>query len=86
MIADLDLFYKNWSDAMNQVITFTTWGAVRAAGRARIGRGWRCSRCAERGLPVRHRFRPRCIGRARLTPATTHARYANRTSLERQMG
>ncbi len=37
VIADLDLFYKNWSDAMNQVITFTTWGAVRAAGRARIG-------------------------------------------------
>jgi hypothetical protein len=35
--ATLDLFYKNWSDAMNQIITLTTWGAVRAAGRARIG-------------------------------------------------
>jgi hypothetical protein len=35
--AKLDLFYKNWSEAMNRVITFTTWGAVRGAGRARIG-------------------------------------------------
>jgi hypothetical protein len=35
--AKLDLFYKNWSEAMNRVITFTTWGAVRAAGRAKIG-------------------------------------------------
>ncbi|MGC9523702.1 MAG: hypothetical protein ACP5HG_17755 [Anaerolineae bacterium] len=35
--ADLDLFYKNWSEAMNKVITLTTWGAVRAAGRARVG-------------------------------------------------
>lgn len=35
--ATLDLFYKNWSIAMNEVITLTTWGAVRAAGKARIG-------------------------------------------------
>jgi hypothetical protein len=35
--AELDLFYKNWSEAMNRVITFTTWGAVRAAGSAQIG-------------------------------------------------
>lgn len=35
--AALDLFYKNWSEAMNEVITLTTWGAVRAAGRARLG-------------------------------------------------
>lgn len=35
--AKLDLFYKNWSEAMNRVITFTTWGAVRAAGSVRIG-------------------------------------------------
>ncbi len=35
--ATLDLFYKNWSDAMNEIITLMTWGAVRAAGRARIG-------------------------------------------------
>jgi hypothetical protein len=35
--AKLDLFFKCWSEAMNQVITFTTWGAVRGAGSARIG-------------------------------------------------
>jgi hypothetical protein len=35
--ARLDLFYKCWSEAMNRVITFTTWGAVRGAGSARIG-------------------------------------------------
>ncbi len=35
--ATLDLFYKNWSDAMNEVITLTTWGAVRAGGHARMG-------------------------------------------------
>ncbi len=35
--AELDLFYKNWSEAMNEVITLTTWGAVRAAGKARMG-------------------------------------------------
>lgn len=35
--ANLHLFYKNWSEAMNEVITLTTWGAVRAAGRANIG-------------------------------------------------
>ncbi|UCC63909.1 MAG: hypothetical protein JSV36_02280 [Anaerolineae bacterium] len=35
--ATLDLFYKCWSEAMNEVITFTTWGAVRGAGSARIG-------------------------------------------------
>jgi hypothetical protein len=35
--AKLDLFYKNWSEAMNAVITLTTWGAVRAAGSARMG-------------------------------------------------
>jgi len=34
--AKLDLFYKNWSEAMNEVITLTTWGAVRAAGRADV--------------------------------------------------
>jgi hypothetical protein len=32
--ADLDLFYKCWSTEMNEVITLTTWGAFRAAGRA----------------------------------------------------
>ncbi|NDJ33567.1 MAG: hypothetical protein GYB64_02795 [Chloroflexi bacterium] len=32
--ANLDLFYKCWSEAMNEVITLTTWGAFRAAGRA----------------------------------------------------
>ncbi|MGC9349531.1 MAG: hypothetical protein ACP5JG_15440 [Anaerolineae bacterium] len=35
--ADLDLFYKSWSEAMNAIITLTTWGAVRAAGHARLG-------------------------------------------------
>jgi hypothetical protein len=35
--AKLDLFYKNWSRAMNEVITLTTWGAVRAAGAAQFG-------------------------------------------------
>lgn len=35
--AKLDLFYKCWSEAMNRVITLTTWGAVRGAGSARIG-------------------------------------------------
>ncbi|MBN1248501.1 MAG: hypothetical protein JXC32_12640 [Anaerolineae bacterium] len=34
--AELDLFFKNWSEAMNEVITLTTWGAVRAAGTARF--------------------------------------------------
>ncbi len=32
--ADLDLFYKCWSEQMNEVITLTTWGAFRGAGRA----------------------------------------------------
>jgi hypothetical protein len=35
--ATLDLFYKSWSQAMNEVITFTTWGAVRSAGSASLG-------------------------------------------------
>ncbi|MGD2104146.1 MAG: hypothetical protein PVJ55_03390 [Anaerolineae bacterium] len=35
--ATLDLFYKSWSEAMNEVITFTTWGAVRSAGSATLG-------------------------------------------------
>lgn len=35
--ARLDLFFKCWSEAMNRVITLTTWGAVRGAGSARIG-------------------------------------------------
>lgn len=35
--AKLDLFYKSWSQAMNEVITFTTWGAVRSAGSATLG-------------------------------------------------
>lgn len=35
--ADLDLFYKAWSEGMNEVITWTTWGAFRAAGSARLG-------------------------------------------------
>jgi hypothetical protein len=35
--AELDLFFKCWSEAMNEVITLTTWGAVRGAGSARIG-------------------------------------------------
>jgi hypothetical protein len=33
--AKLDMFYKCWSEAMNELITITTWGAFRAAGRAR---------------------------------------------------
>jgi hypothetical protein len=33
----LSLFFKCWSEAMNRVITLTTWGAVRTAGSARIG-------------------------------------------------
>jgi hypothetical protein len=32
----LDLFYKSWSEAMNEVITVTTWGAVRSAGSASL--------------------------------------------------
>jgi hypothetical protein len=32
MTAQLDLFYKSWSKAMNEVITLTTWGALRSAG------------------------------------------------------
>ena len=36
MHARMDLFYKSWSEAMNEVITFTTWGAVRSAGSARL--------------------------------------------------
>lgn len=35
--AQLDLFFKVWSEAMNEVITFTTWGALRSAGSARLG-------------------------------------------------
>jgi hypothetical protein len=35
--AQLDLFYKCWSKAMNEVITFTTWGALRSAGSATLG-------------------------------------------------
>ncbi|MFP4394639.1 MAG: hypothetical protein ACLFTI_05180 [Anaerolineales bacterium] len=35
--AQLDLFYKCWSEAMNEVITFTTWGALRSAGSAALG-------------------------------------------------
>lgn len=35
--ARLDLFFKVWSEAMNEVITFTTWGALRSAGSARLG-------------------------------------------------
>jgi len=35
--AYLDLFYKSWSEAMNEVITLTTWGAFRGAGRAIVG-------------------------------------------------
>lgn len=35
--AHLDLFYKCWSEAMNEVITFTTWGALRSAGSATLG-------------------------------------------------
>jgi len=35
--AELDLFYKSWSEAMNEVITLTTWGAVRSAGAATLG-------------------------------------------------
>ncbi len=35
--ATMDLFYKSWSEAMNEVITFTTWGAVRSAGSATLG-------------------------------------------------
>lgn len=35
--ANVDLFYKCWSEAMNEVITLTTWGAFRAAGRAHFG-------------------------------------------------
>ena len=34
--AQLDLFYKCWSKAMNEVITFTTWGALRSAGSATL--------------------------------------------------
>jgi hypothetical protein len=34
--AQLDLFYKSWSVAMNQVITLTTWGALRSAGTATL--------------------------------------------------
>jgi hypothetical protein len=34
--AELDLFYKSWSEAMNEVITLTTWGALRSAGSARL--------------------------------------------------
>jgi hypothetical protein len=35
--ASLDLFYKCWSEAMNEVITFTTWGAVLGAGSVKFG-------------------------------------------------
>lgn len=35
--ARLDLFYKCWSEAMNEVITLTTWGAIRSAGSAWLG-------------------------------------------------
>jgi hypothetical protein len=34
--AQLDLFYKSWSEAMNEVITLTTWGALRSAGSANL--------------------------------------------------
>lgn len=34
--AQLDLFYKAWSVAMNEVITLTTWGALRSAGTATL--------------------------------------------------
>ena len=35
--ANLDLFYKSWSETMNEVITLTTWGALRSAGSATLG-------------------------------------------------
>jgi hypothetical protein len=35
--ATMDLFYKCWSEAMNEVITLTTWGALRSAGQATVG-------------------------------------------------
>jgi len=35
--AQLNLFYKCWSKAMNEVITLTTWGALRSAGSATLG-------------------------------------------------
>jgi hypothetical protein len=34
--ANLELFYKSWSVAMNEVITLTTWGALRSAGNATL--------------------------------------------------
>jgi hypothetical protein len=34
--AELDLFYKSWSVAMNEVITLTTWGALRSAGSSKL--------------------------------------------------
>jgi hypothetical protein len=34
--AQLDLFYRSWSEAMNKVITLTTWGALRSAGHATL--------------------------------------------------
>jgi hypothetical protein len=36
VMAELDMFYKCWSEAMNELITITTWGAFRAAGRAQM--------------------------------------------------
>jgi hypothetical protein len=35
--ASLDLFYKCWSEAMNEYITIFTWGSFRDAGSARLG-------------------------------------------------
>jgi hypothetical protein len=35
--ATLDLFYKCWSEAMNEYITIFTWGSFRDAGSARLG-------------------------------------------------
>ena len=46
--ATLDLFYKCWSEGMNEVITLTTWGAIRAAGEC-------CHRGAAGPAPIQAR-------------------------------
>lgn len=78
--AKLDLFYKNWSEAMNEVITLTTWGAVRAAGRARFSARLALIQIAEVGRSTQHQL----PGRIRwpgggLSAESDHRAYFRRT-------
>jgi hypothetical protein len=80
--AVLDLFYKNWSEAMNEVITLTTWGAVRGAGSAKIGARLTLLQIAE-GVADEQRTMP---GRLYWPGLGIQARSDPRARLERPVG